>query len=257
MSSKRSKGSGASFRKAKRLKYLAADSEVCSKISSYFTAVAPNATPLVAGSVCDHTAAGEMATASADMCHIYCATEHPITSPVAIEPAEPLMTLVPARRLLPPTCSAVELHPDLLDECHPLEHPAFKLPVTTVVCPVECLNEPASFSKDNATEHELPLLNESSASTGTDIGLHIGVSLSDAHKMELLNSSWVPGADFAMPYSTRKRGEEIPETYAFATTLLFIIFSISARFVLSPMCLVWTYHWRGGSGASEAECSGK
>ena len=203
MSSKRSKGSGASFRKAKRLKYLAADSEVCSKISSYFTAVAPNATPLVAGSVCDHTAAGEMATASADMCHIYCATEHPITSPVAIEPAEPLMTLVPARRLLPPTCSAVELHPDLLDECHPLEHPAIKLPVTTVVCPVECLNEPASFSKDNATEHELPLLNESSASTGTDIGLHIGVSLSDAHKMELLNSSWVPGADFAMPYSTR------------------------------------------------------
>ena len=153
MSSKRSKGSGASFRKAKRLKYLAADSEVCSKISSYFTAVAPNATPLVAGSVCDHTAAGEMATASADMCHIYCATEHPITSPVAIEPAEPLMTLVP---LLPPTCSAVELHPDLLDECHPLEHPAIKLPVTTVVCPVECLNEPASFSKDNATEHELP-----------------------------------------------------------------------------------------------------
>ena len=203
MSSKRSKGSGASFRKAKRLKYLAADSEVCSKISSYFTAVAPNATPLVAGSVCDHTAAGEMATASADMCHIYCATEHPITSPVAIEPVEPLMTLVPARRLLPPTCSAVELHPDLLDECHPLEHPAIKLPVTTVVCPVECLNEPASFSKDNATEHELPLLNESSASTGTDIGLHIGVSLSDAHKMELLNSSWVPGADFAMPYSTR------------------------------------------------------
>eukprot|EP00731_Ephydatia_muelleri_P036704 Em0307g2a len=58
------------------------------------------------------------------------------------------MTLVPARRLLPPTCSAVELHPDLLDECHPLGHPAIKLPVTTVVCPVECLNEPASFSKD-------------------------------------------------------------------------------------------------------------
>ena len=37
----------------------------------------------------------------------------------------------------------------------------------------------------------------------TDIGLHIGVSLSDAHKMELLNNSWVPGADYAMPYSTR------------------------------------------------------
>ena len=46
-------------------------------------------------------------------------------------------------------------------------------------------------------------INRLHASTGTDIGLHIGVSLSDAHKMELLNNSWVPGADYAMPYSTR------------------------------------------------------
>ena len=112
MSSKRSKGSGASFRKAKRLKNLAADSEICSKITSFFTtAVAPNATPLVA-SVCDHTATAEMATASTDMSDIDCETEHTVKSPVAIEPAEPLMTLVPAsEHLLPPTCSAVELHP--------------------------------------------------------------------------------------------------------------------------------------------------
>ena len=150
MSSKRSKGSGASFRKAKRLKNLAADSEICSKITSFFTSVAPNATPLVA-SVCDHTATAEMATASTDMSDIDCETEHPVKSPVAIEPAEPLMTLVPAsEHLLPPTCSAVELHPDPLDECHPLEHPAIKHSVTPVVCPVECLNEPASFSMDNA-----------------------------------------------------------------------------------------------------------
>ena len=108
MSSKRSKGSGASFRKAKRLKNLAADSEIYSKITS-FTAVAPNATPLVA-SVCDHTATAEIATASTDMSDIDCETEHPVKSPVAIEPAEPLMTLVPASELLlPPTCSAVEL----------------------------------------------------------------------------------------------------------------------------------------------------
>ena len=90
MSSKRSKGSGASFRKAKRLKNLAADSEICSKITSFFTAVAPNATPLVA-SVCDHTATAEMATASTDMSDIDCETEHPVKSPVAIEPAEPLI----------------------------------------------------------------------------------------------------------------------------------------------------------------------
>ena len=45
------------------------------------------------------------------------------------------MTLVPASELLPPTCGAVELHPDPLDECHPLEHPAIKHPVTPVVCP--------------------------------------------------------------------------------------------------------------------------
>eukprot|EP00731_Ephydatia_muelleri_P020980 Em0013g707a len=64
MSSKLSKGSGASFRKAKRLNNLAADGEMCGKIASFFTAVAPIATLPIA-SVADQTASTN------------CETEHP------------------------------------------------------------------------------------------------------------------------------------------------------------------------------------
>ena len=65
---------------------------------------------------------------------------------------------------------------------------------------------PSSFSMDNPTEHEL-LLNQPPAST--DINLHTDPPLSDAHKLELLSNSWVPGADYAMLYSTcTKNGKE-------------------------------------------------
>ena len=155
MSSKLSKGSGASFRKAKRLNNLAADGEMCGKITYFFTAVAPIATLPIA-SVADQTASTN------------CETEHPVEYPVAIAPLEPP---VPTSERLPITAvSAVELHSD---ECHRQEHPAVKHPA---FCPVECPTEPTSFSTDNTTEHE-PFLNQLSAST--DIDLHIGASLTN------------------------------------------------------------------------------
>ena len=109
MSSKWSKGPGASFRKAKRLKILAADGEICDKITSFFTAVAPIATPPIA-SVADQTECTD------------CETKYPVKYPVAIEPLEPPVPT--SKLLLPVTAVSVELHPD---ECHPQEHPGSKI----------------------------------------------------------------------------------------------------------------------------------
>ena len=69
-----------------------------------------------------------------------------------------------------------------------------------------CSAQTVHFSMDNPTEHEHdPLLNQSSASTGTDIGLHIGVSLNGKEEKRYLEHTHLQQHLF-LSYSPSQQG---------------------------------------------------
>eukprot|EP00731_Ephydatia_muelleri_P000946 Em0001g946a len=188
--SKRLKQYGASFRKSKKIKDLAASGEGCSKISESFLASGASSPSIAtADGMLDNTAESslspvrELGAPPTDVQHF----ASPLESLQL--PSLDIPSAVPA---IFPSHAEFRVSNDV--------HVAIECPV-----PQSTTNErPLSDCCTSSTiASVITQPSKHSSSSGIDIGLHVGSAISDDLKMELLDSAWAPSADFVMPHSTR------------------------------------------------------
>ena len=210
---KRLKQSGASFRKSKKVKDLAASGEGCTKISEFFLA-SGTALPSIAtvDGTLDTTAGSgspvrELGSPPKDIEHV--------AEPLQL-PSLHISSAVPAES--PPHAESngvviecpvpqpiIDEHP-LSDCCTSSTHQVdegvvivYQDDVTGLDRANACTARPSMKSISSVITQP----SKHSSSSGIDIGLHVGSVISDDLKMELLDSAWAPSADFVMPHSTR------------------------------------------------------
>ncbi|KAL5496899.1 hypothetical protein EMCRGX_G013272 [Ephydatia muelleri] len=210
---KRPKQSGASFRKSKKVKDLAASGEGCTKISEFFLA-SGTALPSIAtvDGTLDTTAGSgspvrELGSPPKDIEHV--------AEPLQL-PSLHISSAVPAES--PPHAESndvviecpvpqpiIDEHP-LSDCCTSSTHQVdegvvivYQDDVTGLDRANACTAGPSMKSISSVITQP----SKHSSSSGIDIGLHVGSVISDDLKMELLDSVWAPSADFVMPHSTR------------------------------------------------------
>ena len=188
--SKRLKQYGASFRKSKKIKDLAASGEGCSKISESFLASGASSPSIAtADGMLDNTAESslspvrELGAPPTDVQHF----ASPLESLQL--PSLDIPSAVPA---IFPSHAEFRVSNDV--------HVAIECPVpqsTTNERPLSdcCTSSTIASVITQPSKHP--------SSSGIDIGLHVGSAISDDLKMELLDSAWAPSADFVMPHSTR------------------------------------------------------